>query len=80
VNCRGVIEELSSYLNGELDAAGLAELDQHLQRCKKCRLVVDTTRKTIEIFCDAEPVALPDGFRERLHDALLRRLGRKPTP
>jgi anti-sigma factor RsiW len=78
VNCRGVIQELSSYLDGELDAAGLVELDQHLQRCGKCRMVVDTCRKTIQIFCDAEPVPLPEDFRARLHAALERRLGRKP--
>ena len=78
MNCRGVFEELSSYLDGELDAAGLAELDQHLQRCKKCRLVVDTCRQTIQLYCDAEPIPLPEDFRERLHAALERRLGRKP--
>ena len=76
MNCRGVLEELSSYLDGELDAAGLAELDQHLQRCGKCRLVVDTCRKTIQIYCDAEPIPLPEDFRERLHAALARRLVR----
>jgi anti-sigma factor RsiW len=79
VNCRGVIEELSSYLNGELDAAGMAELRAHLERCKKCRVVVDTTRQTIEFYSGSEPLPLPDDFRTRLHDALVRRLSR-PSP
>ena len=35
-----------------------------------CRVVVDTTRKTIEIFCKAEPLPLPDDTRQRLRRAL----------
>jgi anti-sigma factor RsiW len=79
VNCQVVIRELCSYLDGELEPAALAEIERHLSRCKDCRLVVDTTRKTIEIFCNAEPVPLPSDVRTRLHEALLKRLGRRPT-
>lgn len=79
MNCRGVIAELSSYLDGELDATGIAELEQHLARCKKCRVVVDTTRQTIEFYWGSEPAALPEDFRKTLHDALSRRLNRKPS-
>ena len=42
-------------------------------RCTDCRLVVDTTRKTIQIFCNSEPVPLPEDVRGRLHTALLER-------
>jgi hypothetical protein len=38
--------------------------------------VVDTCRKTIQIYCDAEPIPLPEDFRDRLHAALARRLVR----
>jgi hypothetical protein len=40
-------------------------------------VIVDTTRKTIEIYCNAEPVPLPDDVRQRLHNALRERLGHK---
>jgi anti-sigma factor RsiW len=79
VDCQLVIRELCSYLDGELEPAALADLERHLSRCKDCRLVVDTTRKTIEIYCNAQPVALPGDVRARLHEALLKRLGRTPT-
>ena len=78
MNCRGVIRELSEYLNGDLDRATLSDLEVHLARCEDCRLVVDTTRKTIEIFCKAEPVPLPDDVRSRLHKALFQRINGKP--
>jgi anti-sigma factor RsiW len=79
MNCRGLIVELSTYLDGELDAEGIREMEIHLARCKNCRIIVDTTRKTIDIYCQTEPVPLPEDFATRLHEALARRLGRKPS-
>ena len=78
MNCKGVIRELSSYLEGDLDVTVLTDLEIHLKRCEDCRLIVDTTRKTIEIYCKAEPVPLPEDVRIRLHDTLIRRLRRPP--
>jgi anti-sigma factor RsiW len=76
VNCKKVILELSTYLDGALDATVRIDLEQHLMRCTDCRLVVDTTRKTIQIFCNSEPVPLPEDVRNRLHTALLERFRR----
>ena len=78
MNCRVVIRELCSYLDGELEVAVKLEIEQHLSRCEDCRLIVDTTRKTIDIYCNAQPAPLPSDVRERLHQALAKRLGRKP--
>ena len=79
MNCRDVILEVSSYLDGDLGPEALLELQVHLDRCQDCRVIVDTVRKTIDIYCKAEPVPLPDEVRTRLHDALVKRLGRRPT-
>ncbi len=76
MKCRGVIRELSDYLDGELDPATIAEIGRHLENCEDCRLVVDTTKKTIQIFCNSQPAPLADEVRERLHKALENRLRR----
>jgi predicted anti-sigma-YlaC factor YlaD len=76
VNCKTLVFELESYLDQELDAALRAEIEQHLGKCKKCRVIVDTTQKTIQIFCNSEPAPLPADTRNRLHEALVKRLGR----
>jgi anti-sigma factor RsiW len=78
LNCRGVIRELSDYLDSELDARAREDLERHLTNCTDCRLVVDTTRKTIQIFCNSEPVPLPEDVRARLHKALEKRLRQQP--
>jgi anti-sigma factor RsiW len=74
LNCEDVIHDLSNYIDGELDVALRQELESHLTECFECKLVVDQTKKTIEIFCDSEPVELPGEVRARLHDALRRKL------
>lgn len=73
MNCDEVIHELSDYIDGELGATLHKELESHLQECSECKLVVNQTKKTIEIFCDSEPVELPVEVRSRLHDALRRK-------
>jgi len=77
VKCKKVIRELSDYLDGALEPGLLEDLERHLEHCKDCRLVVDTTKKTIQLFCNSEPAPLPDAVRERLHRALERKLRRQ---
>lgn len=74
MNCQNVVHELSNYIDGELDASLKQELESHLRDCTECKLVVDQTKKTIEIFCDAELVELPIEVHNRLHEALRRKL------
>ena len=76
MKCNNHIEELSSYLDDALDPALRADLEVHLQKCKRCRLVVDTCKKTINIYCNSDPVPLPDDTRSRLHEALKLKLQR----
>jgi predicted anti-sigma-YlaC factor YlaD len=74
VNCRTIVKELSNYLDEALDSSLKASIEKHLQDCEDCRLVVDTTKKTIQIFCNSEPAPLPEDTRQRLRDALQKRL------
>ena len=75
MNCKGVIRQLSDYLDGALDPALAEELLKHIEHCEDCHLVVDTCRKTIQIYCNTEPMALPAGVRERLERALAAKIG-----
>jgi len=49
-------------------------LEAHLTYCNHCHAVYNTTKKTIELYCDGKLFALPDDVRERLHEALKRKL------
>jgi anti-sigma factor RsiW len=79
LNCKSVIRELSNYIDGDLDLAMKQELERHLGHCEDCTMIVDQTKKTVEIFCDSEPVALPTDVHSRLHEALHRRMKEEPN-
>ena len=76
MKCKGLLSELADYLDEMLDPALRAEIEEHLAKCKNCRVVVNTTKKTIEIFCNSEPMPLPGDTSQRLHLALEKRLRR----
>jgi predicted anti-sigma-YlaC factor YlaD len=71
MDCKKLLHDLNLYLDGDLEEALSQQLESHLKGCDRCRIVLDTTRKTIEIYRDQTPMELPPEVRERLH-ALLR--------
>ncbi len=77
MNCESVIREISSYIDGELGLAVRQELERHLESCDDCRIVVDQTKITVEIFCGTELVELPGDVKSRLHEALRRKINEK---
>ncbi|MHB8411913.1 MAG: anti-sigma factor family protein [Candidatus Acidiferrales bacterium] len=76
MNCKNVVRELCNYLDGGLDSNLQQSIEIHLEHCEDCHLLVDTTKKTIQIFCNSEPLPLSEDVRTRLHEALVKRLSK----
>ena len=74
MNCKHVIHELSNYIDGNLDPTLKQELERHLEHCEDYTMIVDQTRKTIQIFSGSEPINLPSDVKSRLHAALHKKL------
>lgn len=70
IGCKEVMQELSNFLEGDVDDDFKRELRSHLNKCSHCQVVVDTTRKTIELYCDGEIFPLPEPVRTRLHQVI----------
>ena len=65
--CKQLLGSLSEYIDGELQAELCAEIEAHVKDCDNCRIVIDTLRKTVELYEQtAEPAGLPAAVRERL--------------
>ncbi len=65
--CKQILGSISDYVDGELQAELCAVLEEHLEGCEDCRIVVNTLRKTLELYKKAAPQAdLPGEVRERL--------------
>jgi anti-sigma factor RsiW len=71
VKCKEFLKELTDYLDGKISESLKAELDEHLHWCHECHVVMNTTKKTIEIYRDNQIYELPENLRTRLHQAIM---------
>ena len=69
-SCREILEQLSDYIDGELEAVLCTQLEAHLAECPDCRVMVDTLRKTVILYRTQSPGELPVDVRERLYGVL----------
>ena len=72
LTCSQLLGFLSDYLDGQARDEVCREIEQHMSECQNCRVVVDTTRKTISLVHASEDTELgiPDEVRERLFKRL----------
>ncbi|MGI0024734.1 MAG: zf-HC2 domain-containing protein, partial [Nitrososphaera sp.] len=52
------IRELSRYIDSQLESRMREKIEKHLKYCRRCKLLLDTTRKVIYLVAD-EKVFLP---------------------
>jgi anti-sigma factor (TIGR02949 family) len=70
-NCDELLGSLSAYIDGELSPELCHELEKHLADCDNCRVVLNTTKRTIDLVQDpVEKSDLPEDVRERLFKRL----------
>ncbi|MGC2726206.1 MAG: zf-HC2 domain-containing protein [Candidatus Acidiferrales bacterium] len=79
MNCKSIVKEISNYLEDALEPSLKSSIEKHLENCEDCRIVVDTTKKTVQIFCNSEPAPLPEDTRQRLRDAVFKQLSHNRT-
>jgi anti-sigma factor (TIGR02949 family) len=71
LKCDELLGSLSAYIDGELGAELCQELEKHLAECDNCRVVLNTTKRTIDlVHAPAEKPDLPEDVRERLFKRL----------
>ena len=74
MNCKGAIRRVSSYIDGELEAAVMEEIELHLKECPDCTILVQQTRLTVHLYYDSDLVDFPADVRARLHETLRRKI------
>ena len=70
-NCENLLGSLSEYIDGGLSPELCREIEKHLEGCENCRIVLNTTKRTIElVHAPVEKPDMPDDVRERLFKRL----------
>jgi len=65
--CKQLLSSLGEYVDGTLGEDLCAELERHISGCDRCRIVVNTLKKTVELYHDsAQDTQIPSDVRQRL--------------
>jgi predicted anti-sigma-YlaC factor YlaD len=69
--CKRLLSQLSELIDGDLNSEICVELEQHLKDCQNCRIVYNTTKRTIELYHEAdEKIEFPTKARGKLFKKL----------
>ncbi len=71
MTCTEFLKILDDVLDESIAVETRTEIEIHLRQCGHCEVVMNTTRKTIEIFQCNEVYELPTEVSERLHSAIM---------
>ena len=77
MNCKGVITRISSYIDGDLEATVVEEIELHLKQCQECTILVQQTKVTIHLYYDSDLTDYPVEVQARLHETLRRKIRRE---
>jgi len=75
--CHKQIQDIADYIDGELDSKLCKELEDHLNGCENCRLMVDSMKKTVMLCKDGTCEELPKSIEIKLNDAIKERWANK---
>ena len=73
MNCTDFLAKLTDFFDGNIEPELMVEVKEHIGSCHHCEVVVDSTRKTIEVYRGAEIYEFPDELSSRLRAAIMAR-------
>ena len=74
LTCREFLQELSDYLDENVDAQVRAQLEAHISECPNCWVICDTTKKTVQIYKGMDRYESPSDVESRLMAALEKKI------
>jgi anti-sigma factor RsiW len=79
LTCKEFMQELNDYLDETVDVEVRRNIEVHITECPNCFVILDTTRKTIQVYKGMQPQVLPQEVQARLMKAVERKMAtRKP--
>lgn len=80
VNCERVWQEISNYLENDVDPALRDAIEDHFRQCKRCTAILDGTRNVVQLYGDDRLFEVPMGYSWRLRHKLAQHIpGRRGT-
>ena len=79
ISCADFLAELGDYIDDAASVDFRTHLEEHLRECKTCQVIVDSTRKTIQIVTESGSFTLPSDAVEPLVSDVMARIRQKTT-
>jgi anti-sigma factor (TIGR02949 family) len=80
LTCKEFLQELTDYLDSNVDAELRAKLERHINECPNCFVILDTTQKTIKVYKGMQAQEIPQEVHVRLMKAVERKMAAGRTP
>ena len=59
ISCRHVTREISTYIDSQLSPELRQQIEEHVRLCRRCSILLDTTRKLLYIAGDEKVFEIP---------------------
>ena len=70
LSCAEVRREISNYLDDDMSPRTRRLLEAHLEQCRKCAVLLDSTHNVLVLLADEQRFELPAGFTRRVREML----------
>lgn len=70
LSCEEVRWEISNYLDDDMSPHMRRLLETHLEQCRKCAVLLDSTHNVLVLLADEQRFELPVGFSVRVRQML----------
>lgn len=77
--CDSLLQQISSYLDGDLDGSTCAAIERHASSCSACGRVIEDFRRTTGLCHSAATAPLPADVRARARVRVRELLGLKTS-
>ena len=79
LSCIEFLAEFGDYIDEAASPDLRAHLEEHLHECKTCQVIVDSTRKTIQIVTESGCFTLPAEPVDPIVSAVMSRIRQRTT-
>lgn len=74
ITCEEFLAEFGDYLENQVSPEVRKEVETHISKCRTCRVLYDSTRKTVKIVTESSSFELPESVSGPIIDRLMAKL------
>ncbi len=64
--CRKLLEQLSEYIDGELDLETCSAIEEHSRDCEPCQAFIESLRRTVTFIQALPRPSIPEELKKEL--------------